>query len=234
MYLIDNSKVIKSIASSQKTTKNKVSSSLLNNFLEGKAKADERECVSVNSFDEAVKMENKIVFLNNIYDITSDVVKYLIKTKCAPVVRSQTSHKITHIYIKEKNLTIYCDKNEMMNWEDVKQVCELVGIEFKNQSIGGLIQQLQTEFFKPERAFLTVPQRQTVLSRQSDRCGQCKKIVEQFEYDHIKPLCRGGGNELDNIQALCKECHKVKTADDLEDLVKYNAMSSAFNSETQK
>jgi 5-methylcytosine-specific restriction protein A len=34
------------------------------------------------------------------------------------------------------------------------------------------------------------------------------------EVDHIKPLEHGGTNEDDNLQLLCSECHKVKTATD--------------------
>ena len=33
-----------------------------------------------------------------------------------------------------------------------------------------------------------------------------------WELDHIVPLIDGGSHELDNLQTLCKPCHKKKTA----------------------
>lgn len=35
------------------------------------------------------------------------------------------------------------------------------------------------------------------------------------ELDHIVPLFKGGTNADGNLQGLCKECHAVKTAQDL-------------------
>ena len=32
------------------------------------------------------------------------------------------------------------------------------------------------------------------------------------DVDHIKALEFGGGDEIENLQALCRECHKEKTA----------------------
>lgn len=48
----------------------------------------------------------------------------------------------------------------------------------------------------------------------------CKHCLEQGKYvawdelDHIKPLERGGTDELDNLQGLCSYHHKEKTAKD--------------------
>ena len=38
------------------------------------------------------------------------------------------------------------------------------------------------------------------------------EVVAAEEVDHIVPLSNGGDNSLDNLQALCKECHSRKTA----------------------
>lgn len=32
-----------------------------------------------------------------------------------------------------------------------------------------------------------------------------------YHIDHIKELCNGGTNKLDNLQALCPQCHASKT-----------------------
>lgn len=56
--------------------------------------------------------------------------------------------------------------------------------------------------------------KQEIIARQENRCKICKEIFgegERVEYDHMHPLASGGKDELDNLQALCKECHQLKT-----------------------
>ena len=36
--------------------------------------------------------------------------------------------------------------------------------------------------------------------------------TSNLELDHIEPLHRGGSNEFENLQLLCIECHKAKSA----------------------
>ena len=35
------------------------------------------------------------------------------------------------------------------------------------------------------------------------------------EVDHIIPVTKGGTDERDNLQGICKECHEEKTRKDL-------------------
>tara|TARA_B100000282_G_scaffold296091_1_gene277010 strand:- start:1162 stop:1764 length:603 start_codon:yes stop_codon:yes gene_type:complete len=52
-----------------------------------------------------------------------------------------------------------------------------------------------------------------VASRQSWCCGNCKKQLNAwFEVDHKTRLEHGGSNHVDNLLALCRECHGEKTA----------------------
>ena len=51
-----------------------------------------------------------------------------------------------------------------------------------------------------------------VASRQKWRCKKCKQLLDfTYEIDHIVPLYKGGGNELDNLRALCRNCHGRKS-----------------------
>ena len=46
-------------------------------------------------------------------------------------------------------------------------------------------------------------------------CGHCKmRLDETYEVDHIKALRNGGDNSLENLVALCRNCHGKKTAAD--------------------
>lgn len=51
-----------------------------------------------------------------------------------------------------------------------------------------------------------------VASRQGWKCNGCGEMLNAtFEVDHIKRLEYGGDNHVDNLRALCRECHGNKT-----------------------
>ena len=51
-----------------------------------------------------------------------------------------------------------------------------------------------------------------VASRQNWKCGECQNQLNAwFEVDHIKRLEYGGSNHIDNLVAMCRECHGKKT-----------------------
>jgi hypothetical protein len=54
-----------------------------------------------------------------------------------------------------------------------------------------------------------------VASNQDWCCSNCKdKLKATFEVDHIVPLFKGGTNHIDNLRALCLECHRLHTISD--------------------
>ena len=52
-----------------------------------------------------------------------------------------------------------------------------------------------------------------VASNQDWKCGDCgSKLNSWFEVDHKIRLEHGGGNSVENLIALCRDCHGKKTA----------------------
>ena len=52
-----------------------------------------------------------------------------------------------------------------------------------------------------------------VASQQNWKCGDCgEQLNAWFEVDHKVRLEHGGGNDVQNLLALCRECHGKKTA----------------------
>ncbi len=49
-----------------------------------------------------------------------------------------------------------------------------------------------------------------VWKRDEGRCVQCG-AQEELEFDHIIPVAKGGGNAIDNIQILCRDCNQQKS-----------------------
>jgi hypothetical protein len=51
-----------------------------------------------------------------------------------------------------------------------------------------------------------------IASQQEWKCGHCKKQLDYtYEVDHKISLEDGGGNDVQNLIALCRECHGKKT-----------------------
>jgi hypothetical protein len=52
-----------------------------------------------------------------------------------------------------------------------------------------------------------------VAAQQSWKCGHCdRQLPAWYEVDHIVRLEHGGSNNVDNLVALCRDCHGKKTA----------------------
>jgi|TARA_R110002072_G_scaffold286958_2_gene452128 hypothetical protein len=54
-----------------------------------------------------------------------------------------------------------------------------------------------------------------VAAEQGWKCGDCKKqLPAWYEVDHKVRLEYGGSNHIDNLVALCRDCHGKKTANE--------------------
>jgi len=81
--------------------------------------------------------------------------------------------------------------------------------------------------------------RDKILMRQNNKCAgkDCAKlhngkklmVNNRSDFDHIKPLALGGKNELNNLQALCPGCHRLKTRED-----RYNISQKNKKAKTTK
>lgn len=69
-------------------------------------------------------------------------------------------------------------------------------------------------------------EKKEVLERQNYLCAggnRCQKRhgkvldlnIDNCQFDHIKPRALGGSNTMNNMQALCPNCHAEKTKEDL-------------------
>ena len=89
----------------------------------------------------------------------------------------------------------------------------------------------------PRRA-ISRHRRDLILDRQKRICPLCNKplpssemtsgvdgvpgwtMTGPFEVDHVLPLELGGADHIDNMQALCRPCHRQKTRDDVRRIAK--------------
>ena len=107
-----------------------------------------------------------------------------------------------------------------MTLDDLKLICEKANIPFKNQNIGGLLNDLQTKYFKPKREHITEELKQLILKEQNYKCNTCNIILtEKYELDHIKPVSNGGGNDRKNLNMLCVPCHREKLITNIQNIL---------------
>lgn len=58
--------------------------------------------------------------------------------------------------------------------------------------------------------------RHEVFKRDGYRCRECGLSKEEtsLEIDHIIPVAKGGTNDIDNLQTLCRQCNRMKHTDE--------------------
>jgi 5-methylcytosine-specific restriction enzyme A len=244
MYLILDSEMRKSLVETVKEKEN-FNTSLLSDEVEEKT----------NIYDDYDIIENPTTFFtetkNTIYMFSrlgtssiNDVFQSLIVDHGVPSNIRCKKTKIEGFKYKKNNI-IYmfvCDNNALHNitYKEVKVLCEKNDLPFKNQTFMQVVKQLRSKYFDEitGRIKFTKEDKEMVLEKSEKKCAGCECCLEskRYEIDHIKPLASGGTNQIDNLQALCKACHRDKTANENEQglYVKFSDTESCFNNTVQE
>ena len=53
--------------------------------------------------------------------------------------------------------------------------------------------------------------RNLVKAKTGGKCGYCGEPISHGHIDHIKPLCQGGTNEIENLLYACAKCNRAKS-----------------------
>lgn len=151
---------------------------------------------------------------------------YLFKTLNTEYVYESLNGSIISKIDMDNNVIVYNNVNYnttdpeskcKLTWRDSIAVCKIAGIEWKNDNIQSISNTLYSTFNdkgngqKYIRKGISQTERISIMQGQSGKCKNCKKEVDTYEIDHIKPLWGGGSNDINNLQALCGECHLYKS-----------------------
>jgi hypothetical protein len=127
----------------------------------------------------------------NLLLYTNNMVKYM------PIDRSSID-MLTPLFDLTSRRKFMNDYNSVLN----------PGYEFNPT-----LPQEQHYFPQPKKRSVSETKKKYVASMQDWKCGQChRKLSHTFEVDHKIRLEYGGGNDVSNLVALCRECHGEKTA----------------------
>ena len=65
---------------------------------------------------------------------------------------------------------------------------------------------------KKQKRNVSESKKKFIASNQKWKCAHCQNLLDNtYEVDHITALYKGGTNELNNLEALCRNCHGKKT-----------------------
>jgi 5-methylcytosine-specific restriction endonuclease McrA len=81
-----------------------------------------------------------------------------------------------------------------------------------NRPVLHLEQRIKNSGGKGTKRSVSETKKKFIASRQNWKCGDCgNQLNAWFEVDHIIRLENQGSNHVDNLIALCRECHGKKT-----------------------
>jgi 5-methylcytosine-specific restriction endonuclease McrA len=150
---------------------------------------------------------------NNHYTTKSHIKKATNETKtyschCGKVyLHRQSLHKHSQMctFTPLKSNVKHILHNETDQTEVIQKLQE------KNKALQEENTQLKRQLKGIKR--VTPSMRQMVANNQERKCGQCSNDLQTyFQVDHIIGKQFGGDNSLENLMALCGECHNQKSA----------------------
>lgn len=95
--------------------------------------------------------------------------------------------------------------------EEDSLILVLKFLKNENQSAYYWLKEIRERQKKMKRQYSTT-HRIEIAYRTKYKCAMCKLLLPPtFEIDHIKELWEGGKDEYNNLQALCPNCHALKT-----------------------
>ena len=130
---------------------------------------------------------------------TNDYLKYL------PIDKNTTTI-LNPILDFTKKQTFYNDQTQQSMYPYEKKIMNSGGNNNGNNDIGN------NDSVKKVKRSVSETKKKFVAARQGWKCGDCQdQLNAWFEVDHKIRLEYGGSNHVDNLVALCRDCHGKKT-----------------------
>lgn len=97
------------------------------------------------------------------------------------------------------------------NFRNMLLIIPFITMYLEKESVGKILNYNNPKIHRK----LSETTKKIIASNQKWNCNICNSMLDaSYEVDHINPLYKGGNNELYNLQALCRNCHGMKTIND--------------------
>lgn len=104
----------------------------------------------------------------------------------------------------------HCKKRMETEGRYTYQIPSLRGVIWQAHAMGLISDDFRDQLNEMTyRKSISLKQRKRILERDGEKCLNCGRSSD-IQVDHIVPVFDGGKNDDDNLQVLCKTCHKVK------------------------
>ncbi len=238
MYLINDPKCILSAKENNKPTTAKklvISDSLTDERLQKKEKEHDNTNVTYlgkKKFDVRNAMKYSGTIILNQPSCEDTMMRFVCEHQIQPRI-SISNNRRTGFSYKNKDdetVNVVCDANygNDIEYEQLRNVATQSEIIYINEGIGSVLCHLIAKSMRENRAYLTEKDKRELIEDQSFKCRICDCPCAKFEIDHIKPLANGGTNNVENLQAICSNCHTEKTVEEKEN--GYGTDADAFKS----
>ena len=217
--------VVQSLIKKARPEETKISSMILGDETEVKTNIyNDKEIFENVEVEKLIDYKDCVIIYNEIH-LNNILDKIILHYNFIPTKLTYHDFACKQIKFnyKKLNILLVVDPNRehqgktQMTWKIVRDLCKKLKVQFRNQSFNSLISELKQLFFnhKPIRKMFTKQEREEFI-KEHPNCNkcQCKLDTRSMHIDHITPLAAGGDNEPDNLQALCKKCHFVKTKEE--------------------
>ena len=88
--------------------------------------------------------------------------------------------------------------------------------DFRLIRLGSTDEKVKSTKMKDKRRTPSKSEKNFIIDRQHNNCALCKQPLkaQATHFDHIEPHYKGGKTSIDNLQALCANCHSIKSNND--------------------
>jgi len=133
-------------------------------------------------------------------------------------------YKIGLIALMSIGVLIIMNRNPAESWtlmNAVKQYINVVPIDRNTKDMiqpflskgDPSSQRIETSGKSSSKRSVSETKKKYVAAHQNWKCQKCRQqLTAWFEVDHVKRLDQGGTNDINNLVALCRNCHGEKTS----------------------
>jgi 5-methylcytosine-specific restriction endonuclease McrA len=134
-------------------------------------------------------------------------------------------YKIGLIAVMAMGVLIIMNRNPSESWSMMNALKQYINVVPIDRSTKDLInpllsggkdaasQRIETSGKHSNKRSVSETKKKYVASHQNWKCQKCRQqLTAWFEVDHVKRLDQGGTNDINNLVALCRNCHGEKTS----------------------
>jgi hypothetical protein len=133
-------------------------------------------------------------------------------------------YKICLIAVMSIGVLIIMNRNPAESWTLMNAVKQYINVVPIDRNAKDMIQpflsksdpssqRIETSGKTSSKRSVSETKKKYVAAHQNWKCQKCRQqLTAWFEVDHVKRLDQGGTNDINNLVALCRNCHGEKTS----------------------